>query len=67
MDIAILKQPTFADTRPVGRVDLFGRGGHESVSIQYFYYFRNRVSDFRGRDCTFWARESDRRRLWDTQ
>jgi hypothetical protein len=33
MGLAILKQSTFVDTRPVGRVDLFGCGGHESVSI----------------------------------
>ena len=67
MGLAILKQPTSADTRPVSRVDLFGCGGHESVSIQYFYIFRDRVSDFRGGDCTFWARESDRRCVWNTQ
>lgn len=67
MGLAILKQSTFVDTRPVGRVDLFGCGGHESVSIQYFYIFRDRVSDFRDGDSSFWARESDRRRLWDTQ
>ena len=67
MGLAILKQPTFVDTRPVGRVDLFGRGGHESVSIQYFYIFRDRVSDFRGRDSSFWARESNRRCVWDAK
>jgi hypothetical protein len=67
MDIAILKQPTFADTRPVGRVDLFGRGGHESVSIQCFYNFRDRVGVFRGGVSSFWARESDRCCLWNTQ
>ena len=67
MGLAILKQSTFVDTRPVGRVDLFGCGGHESVSIQYIYIVRDRVSDFRGRDCTFWARESDRRCVWDAK
>jgi len=67
MDIAIIKQSTFVDTRPVSRVDLFGCGGHESVSTQYFYILRDRVSAFRGSDSSFWARESDRCCVWNTQ
>lgn len=67
MGLAIIKQSAFVDTRPVGRFDLFGRVGHESISIQFVYIFRDRVSAFRGSDSSFWARESDRRRVWNTQ